>query len=270
MKFTNKLKSIFITMTSIDSIVTEKIEEFHKKYLDKTETLNKTVLDKIEEISYQNAVPFDKNIQAAEKLSSSLDAVQSSIEGYLAKLKKFSDLQEKLVSERQKAGNLSRDIEQWKDCAVEFLEDMERALEGFQKTEKKDGIEAIEQAVKNFSKLINPLGLRIRNPAKGDAKISSDDYSEEHSEELEEGCIIECKKWGFEINGELYKNKKATVVVSKGVAIGELDKSNDSSSNALNKTGEAVVVPKGVTTSELDKSNDPSSNALNKTGEDID
>lgn len=152
--------------------------------------------------------------QQIEDLNKQLSETQELINESLKMQIEERNVQSKeLMQQRQDNGILQGEIRKWQEFAVNFFDNLERILELQDNTSN----QIIEKVIKDFDKYVNPLGLERVTPSSGDdlnEELHQAD-EEEESSNVEPGKVLECKKWGYKINGKLYQDKRAEVSVAK-------------------------------------------------------
>lgn len=147
-----------------------------------------------------------------ENLSSTRGFMEETFSSQLEEMK--TQLKE-LMQQRQEIGNLHRKLESWQDIAIEFFQSMERMLELDDNDQSSKQV--IFKMVKDFEKFVNSLGLERISPSPGeDLDDQFHEFDQEtESENVEVGKILKCKEWGYKINGEVYKRRRAKVILAK-------------------------------------------------------
>ncbi|MDZ8108074.1 MAG: nucleotide exchange factor GrpE [Nostoc sp. DedQUE12a] len=182
------------------------------------EEIIKELRQSIEKGHYLNTQTVGRNNSLVEELKESLLETR----GFMEKTfnSQIQEMNTQLITQRQDLGNLQRKIESWQDFAVEFFQYMERTLEIVDDSDSKNeqsSKQIILKVVKDFEKYVNRLGLERISPSLGDDLDENfhKAIEERESIDVQAGKIIVCKEWGYRINGKLYEEKRAKVILAK-------------------------------------------------------
>ncbi|MFK0731147.1 MAG: nucleotide exchange factor GrpE [Gloeotrichia echinulata GP01] len=187
---------------------------------------------------------IEQNTSAAQELNQRLIETQELIKNSLDKqLNEMKELFEKSMKLRLQNNDLQEEIKEWQKISVELFESLERMLEIPDDASKK----IIKKVIKDFDRLnYRDRGLKRIDPSSGDdfnEKLHKF-IGEEKSSDIEPGKVLECKKWGYEINGNLYKDKHAEVILAKAPdnsssQISPVNEDDDKSSDGANSSTSA-------------------------------
>ncbi|MEM8719120.1 MAG: nucleotide exchange factor GrpE [Cyanobacteria bacterium P01_G01_bin.39] len=167
------------------------------------------------------------NTSATNELNENVSQTRKLIENTLnAQLIELNEEFQELMQKRNEIKISNEKIKSWQDAAVEFFQYIERTLEIPIESDDEDtktnqkSISSrqvtYKKVLKDFEKYVNPLGLQRICPKSNEdvnEKLHKVEYKE--SKDVQTDKIIRCKKWGYAINGELYDNMRAEVVVAK-------------------------------------------------------
>lgn len=214
----------------IDDVLTitntkTEIEEFKKLI---KEEIMEGIKKSIRKGYYPDNTIIDANTSAAKELEKSISETKELMKNICnLQLQEVNQQFKELMEKRQENKNLEKKIESWQDSAVEFFQFIERTLGLISESDtQKDSTnkESIDpklviykKILKDFERRVNPLGLHIICPQSSEDVNESlhKVVAEKELEEVQEGQIIECQKWGYAINGKLYDNMRAEVIVAK-------------------------------------------------------
>lgn len=200
----------------------DKIEQSTQEGLQKTEKCKEEIEKIVRGIARQDTAinaELQSNTQEAKKLNIELQNIQSLIQDNLKRqLDEVKEVLQESMNLRQDLNKANTEFEKWQDFAIRFLDTMERTLEHLQNNNS-PSIKDIEKVIDIFSKDVQDLGIKRIIPSRGE------DFSykfhkcvgEEEAENVNPGSVIKCNKWGYEVNGSLYKEKRAEVIVSKQI-----------------------------------------------------
>lgn len=208
--------------------ITDKIESTFNEQNHRIEELKQDQIQKLEEIrddikkisrqDYTLKTEFEGNTLEAKKLNAQLQSTQSLIQDSLnVQLDEIKDLLHESIKFRQRINEenskFDTEITKWQDFSVQFLDTMERTLEQLKNA---PSISEIERVVKIFSRDVGSLGIERIIPCNESFSYDFHEHvGEEESEDVKQGDVIKCIKWGYKINGKLYKNKRAKVITAK-------------------------------------------------------
>jgi molecular chaperone GrpE (heat shock protein) len=199
----------------IDSI--KNLGEQHKTEIEALKTSQEEIKKEIKKIvrqDYKLTTEFQTNTESAQELNKQLCETQKLINDSLkTQLEQIKIQQEELIQQRQENGILQGDIKKWQEFAVTFFENLERILE----LQKETSEQIVEKIIKDFDRFMNPFGLERVAPSSGD-DLNEELHQaneEKESSDIEPGKVLECKKWGYKINGKLYQDKRAEVILAK-------------------------------------------------------
>ncbi|MBD2214753.1 nucleotide exchange factor GrpE [Nostoc linckia FACHB-104] len=200
----------------------QKIEDIKKEVEQFKESIKSEIIKElrqnIEKGHYQNTQTVGKNNSLVEDLKESLLETR----GFMEKTfnSQIQEMNTQLITQRQELGNLQRKIESWQDFAVEFFQYMERTLEIIDNADSENEQSSkpiVLKVVKDFEKYVNSLGLERISPSLGDELDENfhKAIEERESKDVQPGKILVCKEWGYRINGKLYEDKRAKVILAK-------------------------------------------------------
>lgn len=197
----------------------EQVKEDLKEELEYTKEFNKfkQCFLMFKDYFNTNAEEVKNNTEELKNLKEQLSETKELINDSLKQqLEETNENFKKSIDLRQSKGELRREIEKWQNFAVDFFDNLER-MSLLSKDDKYK--EAVEKVIEDFNRSVNNLGLERIIPSKGDdLKEELHEANEKESADVEPGKVIECKKWGYKINGKLYKDQRAKVFVAKQIA----------------------------------------------------
>lgn len=164
---------------------------------------------------YKETTVVKYNSDIAEKLNENLSDTKKLIENKLSEqLQENTEQLKELMKQRQQTGKLNEEIKAWQKIAVEFFESLERMLEIVNDTIEK---ETINKVVQDFELLVDKCALKRVNPSPKDPMNENlYQYKGDHETlEVPVGTVFKCTKWGYTIDGKLYENKRAEVILAK-------------------------------------------------------
>ncbi|MBD2434367.1 MULTISPECIES: nucleotide exchange factor GrpE [Fischerella] len=202
-----------------DEDVKREVEEFKKSI---QEEILKELNKSIKNGHYQNNIIVQENTSSAKELKESLLETRGFMEETLnSQIQEMKIQLKEIMDQRQELGNLRRKIEGWQDFAVDFLKYMERTLELLPNSNSENeqySQQLISKVLKDFEKHVYlNFGLERISPSPGDDLDENlhQAVEEKESTEVQPGKILDCKEWGYRINGELYQDKRAKVILAK-------------------------------------------------------
>ncbi|MGK7897189.1 MAG: hypothetical protein AB4372_27125 [Xenococcus sp. (in: cyanobacteria)] len=231
--FSDKLNNFIEQLSNREnSDAKAEIEEF--KELIKKEIMA-DIKQKIGQAFNKNNLIVDANFSATQELEKSISETKEFMKGTLnLQLQEVNQQFRELMEYRNEVKELQEKIKSWQDTAVEFFQYIERTLEILRESDEKNTQttqESIssrkalcEKVLKDFERSVNPLGLQRICPKSSEDvnkhlhKVVSEKESKgvkKESKGVKAEQIIECKKWGYAINGRLYGDMRAEVIVAK-------------------------------------------------------
>ena len=201
-------------ITSIPPAATQaekELEEF-KRYI--KEEFIKEIRVGIEKGHYPYTTAIQQNNSLASELKESLQKNKDLI-GETLKIQEND-----LINERLNSSNLQKKLEDWQDFAIDFFQSMERIHEQLASSDKENKLDPEQlmlKILKDFEKLVSVrFGLERICPLKGEDvdKNFHAAKTEEESKDVGLGKILACQKWGYKLNGKLYKGNRAEVTIA--------------------------------------------------------
>lgn len=236
----SKAKTVKIEPEQIKELEDHLTKIIENKFEEEIETI-KGFKEEIQEVlkEMKKSRRQDMNLTSAyEALSTELSNTQSLVnESLTAQLEEVKTLLKESMTLRQNEGNLQREIEKWQRFAVEFFDNLERMLD-YQKDNGSKQI--IEKVIRDLDKLVDPLKLERITPLQGD-NLNEELHQaneEEKSSNIEPGKILKCKKWGYKINGKLYQDKRAEVILAMAPQNTENEQKPETSQENFDYKGE--------------------------------
>ena len=219
-----------ISMSGEMNEIANSIRNFGQQYESEIQAIKNSqeeIKKKIQNVvrqDYKLTNEFQTNTEEAKRLNKQLSETQELInESLKMQLEEINVQSKELMQQRQDNGILQGEIKKWQEFAVNFFDNLERILELQDDTSN----QIVEKVIKDFDKYVNPLGLERVAPSSGDdlnEELHQAD-EEKESSDVEPGKVLECKKWGYKINGKLYQDKRAEVSVAK--ALDQLPQEDD-------------------------------------------
>ncbi|NMF63781.1 nucleotide exchange factor GrpE [Brasilonema octagenarum] len=184
------------------------LDNLLKNNLEKSikESLNEYVSEqiKIQRASYTNTNAILDNTAAIKELNEKLEYT-------LAELNDFKNsVENMLVEQRQKNGELQRKINYWEQSAIEFFRLLERAVD-YETDEHKL---LINRILDGYNGIFMNLGMeRIIPQEKESLSEKFHEAIDEEESDIIPGNIVRCISWGYKIGDKVLE--KAKVVVAK-------------------------------------------------------
>lgn len=121
--------------------------------------------------------------------------------------------EEELLEQRQQVIRLTKRVEEWADSAIQLFELLERGLAHEELAPPYR--QALEKTVRDYQRVVAPLGLDVIRPAPGDPL---DDRvhritGEQESNEVAPGTVLIVEGWGFRIGERVVR--KAEVALAR-------------------------------------------------------
>jgi molecular chaperone GrpE len=232
-EFIDCLRSNIMRRISIKNLIEskyteqiDKIGQFKQEGIDKTEQCKEEIKDFLKKMTRQDTnltAEFQSNTEEAKKLNSELQNTQSLIQDNLKyQLEEVKQVLQESMKLRQGVNEANtrfdREIEKWQDFTIRFLDTMERTLEYLQDNNS-PSIKDIEKVIDIFSKDVRDLGIEVISPKQNeDFSPEFHEYvGEEETEGVDPENVSKCNKWGYKVNGTLYKGRRAKVIISKPI-----------------------------------------------------
>jgi molecular chaperone GrpE (heat shock protein) len=134
-------------------------------------------------------------------------------------------LDDEITRLRQAGGSQARQTDKWQKVAIEFFRSLERAIDPAARLAP-DYRQALERTVKDFARLVGPLGLELIRPEPGDDfddRIHQFD-GEEETAEVSPGQVSRCTGWGFRAGAVLVE--RARVTIAQPLSVGNRQSSS--------------------------------------------
>jgi molecular chaperone GrpE len=239
----------FLLKKSVEQI-NKRIEESKQEGIKKVEESKEEIQVSIKKVARQDTkliAEFQSNTEEVRKLNIELQntqlLIQSNLSSQLEEVKEVLKESMKLRRDINDANiKFDREMQKWQNFSIRFLDTMERTLEHLQ-DHNLASVKDIEKVIDIFSKDVRDMGIEVINPKRNEKfnyEIHKCDLEEEAKNVPPEN-VIKCNKWGYKVNGNLYKPAK--VIVSKRIESPEVDSANTST---LVQTGTTVTSPNSI------------------------
>ncbi|MBW4594294.1 MAG: nucleotide exchange factor GrpE [Brasilonema angustatum HA4187-MV1] len=184
----------------LDSMLKNNIEKYIKESLDEYVSEQR----KIQRASYTNTNAILDNTATIKNLDEKLEQTMAELD----ELKK--SVENMLMEQRQKNGELQRKINNWEQSAIEFLRLLERAVD----YEKDENRVIINRILDCYNESFLNLGIERIIPQQKESLLERfHEAIDEEESDIVPGNIVRCISWGYRIGEKVLE--KAKVIVAK-------------------------------------------------------
>jgi len=160
-----------------------------------------TDLEAIRREHYKSRMALESLCQGIQDTAKRLIDTQAGIE---SALRDHAAIEDELLSQRQEASSLRKQMDLWRNGLVDFYRLFERTLDSENELQP-DYRRAVTKTLDDFSRIIRPLGLDPICPETGDEfndRIHQAVGAEENRD-TPPGTVLRCTKWGFRMGSTI-------------------------------------------------------------------